>query len=105
MLAKRFVLIIALLTLVVSPVVFASGAAAQSDASAAAELCRQLDERGAFDDPEQQITFGECVNFLKGALSPQDTNFIAAFCGQTRMQRVTETTNKGQCIKVLKALP
>ena len=38
MIAKRFVLVIALLTLVVSPLVFSSVAVAQSDASAAAEF-------------------------------------------------------------------
>ena len=46
MIAKRFVLFIALLTLVVSPLVFSSVAVAQSDTPAAVELCRQLDERG-----------------------------------------------------------
>jgi hypothetical protein len=104
MCTKRLVMIVALLTLVVSPVVFASGAAAQSGAPAAAEVCRQLDEAGVLDRPNNQLTRGECVNLLKGRSSPQANNFIAADCGQAETQEFAQTTNKGQCIKTVRAL-
>ena len=99
MLAKRFVLVIALLTLVVSPVVFAPSAVAQSNTPAAVELCRQFDEAGVLE--ALGVTRGECVTFSKGPSSPQANSVIAGSCGFTAVQVITGTTNKGQCIKAL----
>jgi hypothetical protein len=102
MIAKRVVLVIALLTLVVSPLVFSSVAVAQSDASVAAEMCRALDESGDLED--LGITRGECVNILKGPSSEQANNRIAGLCGETGIQAFFGVTNKGQCIKAARAL-
>ncbi len=102
MTVKRLLTLFALLTVLISSVAFAAPAAAQSDSSAAAEFCRMLDEEGVLDDPSLQITRGECVNLVKGPSSANANNFIAAACGATIVQEFTETTNKGQCIKVLR---
>ena len=69
-------------------------------ANEAAELCRALDESGELD--EFGVTRGECVNILKGPASENANNFIAALCGAEEVQEATGTTNKGQCIKVLR---
>ena len=61
-------------------------------------VCQEADE---FID-EQGITFGECVNMAMGPASEQSNNVIAAFCGVDPRQAFYDTTNKGQCIKVVR---
>ena len=73
------------------------------DPNEAAELCRQLDEQGVLDQPGINVTRGECVNLISGPASENANNFVAALCGLDYVQQYTGTTNKGQCIKVLRA--
>ena len=82
------------------PVGVAIGSPASANASDAVEICRQLDEFDFLDD--LNITFGECVNLVKGPASAKANNFIAAICGVDDIQDFTDTTNKGQCIKVFR---
>ncbi len=102
MLLKRLFAFVALLTVLVSSIGFASPTAAQQDvpANEAAEFCRELDAAGVLDD--EGVTRGECVNILRGPASENANNFIAGLCGLDFALEVTETTNKGQCIKVLR---
>ena len=104
MTVKRLLTLFALLTVLISSVAFATPTMAQNDvpANEAAEFCRMLDEEGVLDDPSLQITRGECVNILKGPSNENANNFIAGACGATSVQEFTETTSKGQCIKVLR---
>ena len=104
MMLKRLFALFALLTVLISSVAFATPTMAQNDvpANEAAEFCRMLDEEGVLDDPSLQITRGECVNILKGPSNENANNFIAGVCGATSVQEFTETTSKGQCIKVLR---
>ncbi len=66
----------------------------------AREFCQQLAEDGVLD--EEGATFGECVNILSGPASEQAANFVAGLCGLAFAQELTDTTSKGQCIKVLR---
>jgi hypothetical protein len=100
MIAKRVVLIVALLTLVVSPFVLGTGVSAESDRPEVAECCRHLDETGELETAD--YTRGECLNDLKEAPSEHANNRIAAKCGRDLFEQVTGTTNKGQCIKRLR---
>jgi hypothetical protein len=80
----------------------APAANAASPASDAAHLCRLLDEEGVLDDRAIQITRGERVNILMGSASEHSNNVLASFCGAPVAQEFTGTTNKGECIKVLR---
>lgn len=79
---------------------FAATASADSDASAAVDFCRELDEAGELE--EAGVTFGECVNIIKGPSSENANNFVAGLCGLDEALVLTGTTNKGQCIKALR---
>ncbi len=97
---KALLVMFAILSLTLG---FAGTASAQSlPANDAAELCRVLDEAGVLD--ELGLTRGECVNLFKGPASENANNFIAAICGVESSQEFTGTSNKGQCIKVVKVL-
>jgi len=48
------------------------------------------------------VTFGKCVNLMKGPSSKRANNFVAAFCSVGANLTATGTTSKGQCIKVVK---
>jgi muconolactone delta-isomerase len=100
---KRLFGLVALLTVLVSSIGFASPTVAQIieevPANEAAEYCRDLDAQGLLDDMGR--TRGECVNFFKTSPSANANNFIAAVCGNKDFQKEQGTTNKGQCIKVL----
>ena len=97
---------LAVLAVALTAVFFGGTASAQSerseDVQAAIELCRGLDEGGVLE--AQGFTFGECVNVFSGPASENANNFIAGLCGLDFAQAFTQTTNKGQCIKVLKEL-
>ena len=69
-------------------------------ANQAAEACRQFDEAGLL--AALGVTRGECVNLHKGPVSENANNFIAAACSTPTGLTLTGTTNKGQCIKVLR---
>lgn len=71
-------------------------------ASRAAELCRELDERGVLDQPVYDITRGECVAWLID--EEGKTSFFAGICGFQFVRELTDTTNKGQCIKAVRVL-
>jgi hypothetical protein len=71
----------------------------------APSLCRALDAAGYLDLPQVNVTRGECVNVAKYLLFDQEqgrNSAIAGVCGSTYFQNVTQTTNKGQCINVLR---
>lgn len=76
-------------------------AAGALPAPRAAELCRDLDEAGVLDHPAYDATRGECVAFQKDEGSIN--SYWAGVCGFEPPQQSTGTTNKGQCIKALKA--
>jgi len=80
---------------------FLAPAAYAAPANDAAATCKAIDDDGGLD--QAGITRGECVNLIKGPASEQSNNFIAAVCGFEFVQDVTGTTNKGQCIKVLRS--
>ena len=78
-----------------------AGAAPANDAAAA---CQQEvtpgPSKGLFTD-----TRGECVNIAKFFAGSSDGNsFVSGVCGFDFNQVVTDTTNKGQCIKTLKGI-
>jgi hypothetical protein len=101
MTVKRLLTLFGLLTVLISSVAFATPTMAQDvPANEAAELCRMLDEEGVLEF--FGVTRGECVNLVTGPASANANNFIAAICGAEIVQEFTETTNKGQCIKVLR---
>ena len=102
MMLKRLFALFALLTVLISSVAFAAPAVAQEPEQSAPELCREVDEQGLLD--EIGINRGECVNILMGFESENFHRVIVGFCGSEDVQEFTETTNKGQCIKVLTAL-
>ena len=80
----------------------ASATVAPGGAKDAVALCQAADEAGNLD--AEGATFGECVNFVKGPSTEQSTNFIAGLCGLDFALELTGTTNKGQCIKVVRTL-
>lgn len=99
---KSLLVLFALLTVLISGMAFASPTVAQQDvpANEAAELCREFDDAGELD--REGITRGECVNIFMGPASENANNFIAGVCGFDFALEITETTNKGQCIKALR---
>jgi len=102
---KRLVGLVALLTVLVSSIGFASPTVAQVGPgnSEAARFCREVEADG-FLGPTG-VTRGECINIFAGPASKNATNFFAGLCGDERTQERVGTTNKGQCIKVLTAMP
>lgn len=66
----------------------------------AVKLCQASQQAGQLQ--AAGVTFGECVNLMKGTSSKRANNFIAAFCGVDANVKATGTTSKGQCIKVVK---
>ncbi|CAA9553899.1 MAG: hypothetical protein AVDCRST_MAG49-1956 [uncultured Thermomicrobiales bacterium] len=64
-------------------------------------VCQAADESGELD--ELGLTFGECLIFLRGQFTENTNIFIAGICGAEVVQEQFETTNKGQCIKVVKS--
>ena len=97
---------LAVVAVAITAVFFGGTASAQSDRSEAVafahEVCREAQEEGVLD--ELGLTFGECINLVSGPASENANNQIAAFCGAEIIQEFTETTNKGQCIKVFKEI-
>ena len=74
----------------------------QPGATGAVAVCQEFRDSGILD--EAGATFGECVNVTKGPSSENATNFFAAICGIDSSLEFTNTANKGQCIKVVRAL-
>ena len=102
---KLLVMFTLLLSMLALPLVMSGGTvSAQHDATTkeVVAFCQFLDEVGELDD--EGVTFGECVNFVKGPSTEQSTNFIAGLCGLDFALELTGTTNKGQCIRFLRAL-
>ena len=100
---KRLLTLFALLSVLISSVAFAAPAAGQSNAPGAAELCREIDDEGEFNDV-YCITRGECVNLVKGPGSEQSNNVAAAICGSELVRAIFGGTNKGQCIQEVRDL-
>ena len=106
--AKRIAALALLLAVLAVPALaLAAPAVAQEEGpgrservAVAREFCREIAEQGGLD--EAGATFGECVNILGGPASEQATNFVAGLCGLDFAQEITDTTSKGQCIKVLR---
>ncbi len=71
-------------------------------ATGAVEFCQEFQEAGGLEDAA--ITFGECVNIVKGPSSGNATNDYAGLCGLDNALVITGTTNKGHCIDVLKSI-
>ena len=71
-------------------------------ATDAVAACQELDEDGELD--AAGVTFGECVNILKGPSSENANNQIAGLCGIDEILTITGAKNKGQCIKIVKGL-
>jgi len=69
-------------------------------AKEAVKLCRTAQQAGQLQ--ATGVTFGKCVNLMKGPSSKRANNFVAAFCGVSANLKATGTTSKGQCIKVVK---
>jgi hypothetical protein len=102
---KRLAMTVGLMLMLGLPMLAFGGsasAAPATPANAAVEVCQQAQEEGLLD--ELGITFGECVNIVKGPASATANNFIAGFCGLAFVQDQFGATNKGQCIKVVKEL-
>lgn len=66
------------------------------------EACRDLDEQGELE--AEGFTFGECVNILRGPFNETAKSVAAGNCGLDWVLEETGTTNKGQCIQVLRAI-
>ncbi len=79
-----------------------AGPASAAPARDAVEACRAFDEQGILE--RAGVTFGECVNLFKGSDSRNAENFIAGLCGLDFALKFTGTTNKGQCIKVVRSV-
>ena len=103
---KSLIVLLAVLSMTLGFVGTASAGAPPPPppANEAAELCRSFDEAGFLDAAGVGITRGECVNIFKGQASANANNFIAGFCGLDFVQEDLGVSNKGQCIKVARAL-
>jgi len=101
---KRLFGLVALLTVLVSSIGFASPTVAQVGPgnSEAARFCRAVEADGLLGP--RDVTRGECINIFKGPASANATNFFAGLCGNKGLQERLGTPNKGQCIKVLEAM-
>ena len=78
-------------------------ASAQQGSRLATEFPRLADETG--DLERFSLRRGECVNIVTGPAGEKGNNFFAGLCGSDVWQQIiTGTTNKGECLQVLRAL-
>ena len=97
---KRLGRVLAVLGMTMAMTVTAAPAAGASDATDALAWCRLFDDLGVLDSIG--LTFGECVNQIK---ETNETSVLAAYCGSEFIQGVYGTTNKGECIQVVRSTP
>ena len=97
---KRLGRVLAVLGMTVAMGATVTPAAGASDATDALEWCRLFDDLGVLDSIG--LTFGECVNQIK---ETNETSILAAYCGSEFLQSVHGTTNKGECIQVVRSTP
>ena len=86
----------------IAGVVIAPTSVSAAPARDAAAACRSLDEADRLE--RFGLTRGECVNILKGPASERSNNFIVGLCSYSFAPALTGTTNRGQCIQVLRSL-
>ena len=72
----------------------------QPGATAAVAICEEFRDNGALD--QEGITFGECVNLFNIQPNENATSRIAGLCGLDFVLEITDTANKGECIKALR---